>query len=307
MSATPDPRAVGLSDAPGGDLNLDDLFPNPEAAPGLSETQASSAAQSQAPPPPQEFFLETPTGTRYLNRDEAVRGLSEKDAAIERLRNFAIERTGFDPLTQRAVGQPQGQSQAVPAPQSQQFDFQQFKKQTYDELAAAAERGDYNSYMDKLTEYNSMVSNQVMQPYAPVFQNFVRVQAVDSVAGEVKDFRDFYHGKEYKSVLEENPDLAGAIRNAETVPQFYDRLPNLMKLAYYYSQGRRVPQITQEAARTAAQQMTPPPTARPSLGSSTLTPPSTQTPTSEAGFATSDSRKQMIRDMEAKGVLGLKW
>ncbi len=87
-----------FNDAPGGDIDLDKLFPNPELA--LQAPSQPPAAEPAAPQAPaaEQYFLKTATGTVYKSAEDAIRGTEEKDRVIQQLREKIAQSEGQDPL-----------------------------------------------------------------------------------------------------------------------------------------------------------------------------------------------------------------
>src|SRR5882762_2477743 len=91
--------SVDLSDAPGGDLSLDDIFgdDSQQTTTAVStESQTTSTNES-------EPFLKTATGTVYKSVEDAVKGVEHKDALIAQLRQELSDKTGRDPLKRETV------------------------------------------------------------------------------------------------------------------------------------------------------------------------------------------------------------
>jgi len=290
-------QRVDMTDAPGGDFDLDQLFGNPEADPLASTTQPQppqppAQTQPQAPAPAQtpenEYFLRTPTGTVYKNAEEASRGIAEKDNLIERLRQAEIARTGVDPVTGKAV-QPQAQPEVV--------NYAQNGEKLYDDLVEAAQRGDRKAYAQVYQKF----FNDMASPLMPLLTDVSRSRAVEAVATDIPDFRTFRASNSYNEVLESEPLLREAINQAENNLGFSNNLPGLYRLAYFASQGRRVPELVKNAAVPTS---APQPQTRTTVPAATMTPPP---PAAAPDLRTPEGRQAIIREAEAKGIADIKF
>lgn len=240
-----------MADAPGGDINLDELFPNPEVA---SQSQHPPVVvPSQTTPPPPQDFLRTATGTVYRSSEDAVRGIEEKDRIIAELRANRAAETGHDPLRRTPQEAPKDPRQEL-----------------FERLSKAAGSGNAVDYVETLQE----ITRQTIAPYAPMIAEVGREKAIRGVTAENPQIREFMASPDYRAVLERRPRLAQAIANAEADPQLADQLQEFYGLAYAEAVSRRVPQIARDAAQSAPP---PPPNPRPTLSTSTPTPMATQT------------------------------
>ena len=291
----PNPNDLGtrvdLSAAPGADTTWEDLFPS-EDAPTPPQTTAAPEhppqEPPQAPPPAPEFFIRASKSV-YKTPEDAVKGLDEKDSLIDSLRQYAIEKTGYDPVTRQPARQePQ-------APQSQ-FQYLGNGKKLFDDLSDAVTRRDPERYEQVLRTYNNEQLAVNFAPVAPLLSEVARQKAIRTSG---KDIPSFLDSPEYKQTLEAMPTLQNAIQSAEADFSFSDRLPELYQLAYLAAQGRRV-----QAAPPQPVPQTPPPAARPTTAPSTMTPPA---PGVNPDMRTSEGRKALIRDAESRGVLDFKF
>jgi len=291
----PEPNA-DLSNAPGGDLTFEQLFPSDEGNVDAAPPQPAPAPATEpppapvAPPPepqapaPDEPFLKG-SKSIYRTREAALEGVNQKDALIEQLRTRYALTTGIDPIT----GQPVTASGA-PAPAK---NYAQDHKAYLMDLANAAQKGDPEGYGAAQTKF----IYDVLEPIAPIIAQTAREQALRTTEQDVKDFRTFYGSTDYQAALDSNPELKGAIEFAESDIRNQARLPGLYKLTYQVSQGMRLPEMLR------AQQTQQPPNAQPTR---TVTPSSTPPPPQPAAPLspkTSEGRKALIAQMEAQGIL----
>jgi hypothetical protein len=275
-----------FNDAPGGDMLFDELFP-PEGQVS-NATPAPTTPAAAAPPATTqpEYFLKNSTGSVvYKDAAEALKGIEHKDALIEKLRTEAIARTGVDPVT----GQPIRKAD----PAQQPVNYLEDDARYFNDLKDAVDKGDRKAYLNAQTK----LIFDALAPVAPVLHNFAKSQAVDQVSGEIKDFRTFLETDDYKSSLEAMPSLKQAITQAESNYAYASQLPELYRLAYYASVGKKGPIVVQNP--------TPTPQPRPTLHASTPPPPEPTTVTE--GLNTSSGRKAMIERMERQGIGNVRW
>src|SRR6185312_13675913 len=110
------------------------------AEPGNTSTTVQTPDPTTVTPTPtvEDFFLKAPTGSVYKTKEDAERGIAEKDSTIENLRKFAIEQTGFDPLTKRQVAQvPVRTPQATPPPTPEDNSYVKNPKKYVEDLSKA--------------------------------------------------------------------------------------------------------------------------------------------------------------------------
>lgn len=283
---------------PGGDALLDDLFPNDEPqvntspAPAAPQAPAEPAAPPQPPEPP-PFVLETKTGTRYRNIEEAVRGTEQKDELIRNLRNAVVQLSGVDPVNGRAVPQ---------EPQSYLANPQRY----VEDLAEAAEKKDWARYAGVQARYIGEVNAAQLGAYLPAVQEAGRMRAMEQVSGDIDSFRHFYHSPAYAEILDKHPELREIISFAETNPQYGDRLPGLYRAVYELAAGRN------STSAPATPQPVHSPQPRPTLTSSTqLPPPATGSQLLPGSvdelMRTSAGRQQIIKMAQDRGVEDLRW
>lgn len=277
--------SIDMSDAPGGDMSLDDLFGNPEL------TATPSDAEPTPTPNPQgtettleEEFLKTPTGTVYKTKDEAIKGLSHKDELIERLRTKFKEETGRDPLDER---QPRRAEPEVDVSDPVSF---------WNAQAKAIKDNDPVSYLKTLDSW----LNARMGPYLPAVQQGAVAQARELIDSQIPGLREFRQSPDYAEALEAEPVLKEAIENAERNVQFAGQLPSLYRMAYRVDRGLKAERI----ARSGNPAPTPPTSARPTLSPANPTPP---TPGVRPDLTTSAGRKALIDAAERRGVADADW
>lgn len=237
-----------LDGAPGGDLNLDDLFPNPELA-QRPQTPASPQAP-QAPAAPPSPYMRTATGTVYNSLEDAVRGTEEKDRIIAQLRAEKAAEIGTDPLRRQPA--PEDPSAAI-----------------YKRLAKAAGEGNAEDYVSTLRE----LTLQTLAPYGPLIAEAGREKVLRAAASENPQLREFVGSAEYLAVLERRPLLKEAIQRAESDPGAVSQLQEFYGLAYGDAVSRRAPVVV-----SAPQTPNPRPTLHPSTPS-----PTGQTPQPYSG------------------------
>jgi hypothetical protein len=271
-----------FKDAPTGDLSFDALFP-PEGTSAPPEPETT-----QVPTPPTEEFFLKASSSVYKTSEDAIKGIEEKDALIGQLRTRYIEQTGTDPITGKQVApttpvQPESES------------YYKTPDRYFQDLVSAVEQ----KQPDKYLAAQRRLIMETLAPYAPAIQGFARQQAVDKVSSEVKEAREFLGSPNYQKTLEAMPLLGDAIRNAEQNPQFQEQLPQLYKTAYLVAQGLSLPELLKTQAPAQA-----PVTPRPTMGSTTMTPPTQAAPREDLG--TSLGRKAIIERLEGR-VGNLPW
>lgn len=276
MNEPNNPNAASAQwNPPGGDFNLDDLFPNPEGNP-QSEPQVT---QAPAQPVEPEYFLRVPTGSVYKTAEEAANGFAEKDRTIERQKQELAQ------LKARPHAQ-NGQQPAQP----------DFAETAFDRLAEAAQKGDKRGYIQALAD----VQMATLSPLAPLIEEVAQERAVRNLGPNADNFRTFFASEEYGKILEHLPTLKQAIEAAKVNPaQFANQLPELYELAYNTYVAKNTNQITRNAVNNNAQPVAPTPP-RPTLSSSTPTPvpsgnPSPVSYTREQLLANRAARQQYLQ------------
>lgn len=280
LGVTPD-VTVDLTDAPGGDLSLDDIFG------GSSETPTTVATtpnpQETQTTTPEEPFIRTKTGTVYKNSEDAVKGIEHKDALIAQLRSELKTKTGNDPLVSRSSSQPTSYSDNP--------------DKYFEEISNAVTKGDKQAYM----EVQRKLIMDTLSPMAPTLSALSRANAERVVSNEISEFKGFVGSDHYNQILEQTPLLKDAILSAEMNPAAAGQLPELYKVAYWSSVGRRTPELVQSVQQTQ-QHATPP---RPTVHSAAVIPPP-QTNTAPPSLDTKEGRAEIIRRQEAAGVMNLR-
>lgn len=273
--------------APTGD-SFDELFPPTEGTPAPTTAQPTGAPSPESvaqPQPADEPFLKAATGTVYKTREDAVKGIEAKDAAIQQLREQLVARTGVDPFTGRPVAiEPQ-------SPRS----YLEDRGRYFQDLRTAVAKGDEGLYF----ETQAKLISDMISPYMPVVVGTAKEQALRALPEEV---RGYVNTPDYSETLKDIPLLAQAIQAAEQSPQLFQQLPDLYRLAYAQNITRKLPEITRAAQPSTAQspQNTAP---RPSLTPGTLTPQGT--PTAPPSLATREGRKAIIDRGIASGLADL--
>jgi hypothetical protein len=263
------PGDFNFDELPGGDLNLDDIFN------GTVQTTEPVDTETQDPGLTPETFLSTATGTVYKTADEAVKGIEHKDALIAELREKLSKQTGVDPITAKGTEQVSQNYNANP----KQY-FEDIKKATSEE---------------KLVEVQAKFVNDTLAPYAPLLSSLVKSQAVEKVISEVPKFMEFQKSAEYEKTLEQFPLIKQSIAIAESNPHMATDLAQLYRMAYEVAAGRNLSTIAVSRSSTP---VTP---ARPTVSSTPLAPGTARV--APPSLQSSDGRKSIIADAEAKGIL----
>jgi len=303
-------QPVSLANAPGADLDWDSLFANPELTPQPApqappaEPTPSPAAQPQPTvPAPQEFFLDAGT-SKYKTREEAVAGFAEKDKRLQELRQYAIDKTGFDPLTGKEV------PKEPPASQGPK-NFLTDDKAYGDALSKAAEiyakTGDWKPYKEVQRKLAQEAAWELIAPYVPVVQDAAKVKAVHAAATELKDpgLEAFLASDDYKKTLERFPSLKYSIGVAESDPNAMQNLAEFYRMAYGLSSGTKQAVTPVVPPAPAAQPAAP--AVRPTTPVSTLTPipapgAAAQKLTTDELMRSPEGRKRLMEELRAKGV-----
>jgi hypothetical protein len=303
MAAANNPlESLNFGDAPGGELTFDQLFPTDQ---GAQPTTAESGTPSEpvqpepqvtapVPPPVEEFFLRAGDSV-YKSKEEVERGIQTKDSLIQELRLKEIARTGIDPITNKPVNLgPQQTQPAIP-------DYTQDQSRYFQDLVQAVDKNDPKAYYDA----QAKLVYDLLAPIAPTITQMARERAVQTAStGEqgIKDLGQFLDGPAYKETLSKIPALQGAIEAAEGDMRMYNQLPGLYQLAYWTSQGQRLPDLL-KAAQTQPQSNQAPQT-RPLTQPQTPVPPTVQ---SNFDISTKEGRKAIQDRMEQHGIQNLRW
>jgi len=276
-------QALDMSDAPGGDFSLDDLFPpeGPDTSPQAQAEPAAPSPEPQAQPVPveEEFFLKTPTGTVYKTKEDAIKGIAHKDTLIaEYNRNKPV---------------------ATPTPTpAGPINYAQDPNKFWDDMADAQTKGDKLAFARTLQQFMS----DNFAPYVPAVQYGVVQKAFETVSNELPDFRTFHASEDYKNSVEASPVLKQAIEMAENNVQASGQLPELYKLAYMLNLGRK----SAEVARTAQAPVREPQAVRPTTTPGTMS----REPIANAGapdITTSEGRKAIIERAKQAGLMDQTW
>lgn len=278
---------IDLSDAPGGDLSLDDIFggssdPQTTVAVTPNEPQSTSTQTTATDEP----VIKTKTGTVYKSIEDAVSGIEHKDALIAQLREQVKQGTGRDPLTAQRPTQPESVS------------YTDNQDKYFEDIALAVSNKDTRAYM----QAQQKLIMDTLGPLAPTITSLSRANAARVVSEEMPEFRGFLGSEQYDQIVQRAPLLADAIRSAENNPQAAAQLPELYRVAYLASQGSRVPELLQSAERHSSQTQ-----ARPTVHSTPMPPPANNgVPAVQPSMETAAGRKALIEQMEGRGVQNLR-
>ena len=293
------------------DFDLDKLFAEPDPSvppqPPQPAPAVPNAPAPQAPSQP-EFFLDAGT-SKYKTREEAARGYAEKDAAIAKLRQYAIDKTGVDPLTGKAVEKPAAQT-------TEPVSYLKDGKKYVEDLVAALQKPDGQERYAKIQQkYFEEIAGQMLSPYIPVVRDAAKVRAIEEVSQKDTQFRAFLGSEDYKSTLEAFPDIKISIEQAEADPRFADRLPSFYRLAHTASLGLKAQEAASRPPTPPVQPANglPAPPVRPTAGGASLTPPPTAgTPTATRAatdelLRTPAGRRQIIEQAQTSGAMDFKF
>ena len=301
---------VSLANAPGADFNFDDLFPNPEVQPAQAQP-ATSGTPSQAQPQATEAqpFLKAGSSV-YLTAEEAARGTEHKDALIARYREY-LDANGIDPNELKPKAQPQTRPQQTQVDNnSDLFD----SGKLFDDLAAAAQRGDKAGYGKIQEKYQRQIAQDVvrnyLEPYAPLMAETARQRAIREVSKEIPDFQNFIGSDAFKRVSDSIPIYKDMLQLGENNPEASKRLPEVYKSMYLVNQGLiQRAQASQPQAPLTVPPVQNTPTARPqqtTMNSTSLTPPAPGVDTRQ-WTTNPEARKQLIKDAQQRGLDTMDW
>lgn len=292
---------VQLGQAPAGldDATFDSLFPA-EPSQVVQPTQQVAAKQDPQTQQTQQpviqqgqngYFLQGEKSV-YKTAEDAQRGINEKDAVIEQLRQRYALTTGIDPITGKPVGV-NGQPQDV-------VDYSLQPDRYLDDLYNAAKKGGPEAYRDVQSKFIF----DTVKPLQPILQKAARDQAVETLSTEIPAAKAFIGTANYTKALELNPELKSAIAIGETDHRFHSRLPGLYKLAYLTAQGMQMPELlraqatqTQTTSQTQQTQAQP---VRTTVQQTTTSPSTTQA--TRPSFKTIEGIRATIADMESRGA-----
>lgn len=291
-----DADILDFSDAPGGDIALNDLFGDqtePVAVPTTATTDTPAPATSQPVIP--DYFLDAGS-SKYKTQEEAIKGFAHKDEVIEHLRGIAVQATGIDPLTGQKVAVPRSQSSAPYAPvQPVANDSYLNNPAKYSaDLRDAVSKNDEGRYLQVQAKLAREQMMSDFAPFAPILQKFAVSQAVDTVASTKPEFKGFYGSTEYQKALDARPLLKGAIQNAEQNMEMQNQLPELYSLAFEIAQLQKMSDLlkTQQPPSTPTQ-------ARPTTQPVRVSPPAA-TGNSGNWRTSTEAAKNLVAEYEQK-------
>src|SRR6202790_2775662 len=289
---------VQLNNAAGGldDATFDSLFPA-EPSKVTQATQQPTAKPDQQIQPTvtqtqtqqDQFFLKGDKSV-YKTAEDEQRGINEKDAVIEQLRQRYALTTGIDPITGRPVAS-NGQTQ-------ESVDYYQQPDQYLDALYNAAKKGGPEAYRDVQAKFMM----DVLKPLQPVIQKAARDQANEALTVLIPGAKGFVGSANYNKALEDNIELKQAISISEQDQRFHSRLPGLYKLAYQTAQGMQLPELLKANAsqtQNTSQTQTQGQPVRTTVQSTTSSPAATA---ARPSFKTIEGIRAVIADMEGRGV-----
>lgn len=270
----------GWFSPPGADLDLDSLFPNPQQAP-----QTPAAVPPPAPPqataPAPEWFLETPSGTKYRTAEDAIKGIAEKDRII------AASKAAHEQATR-------------PAAPAENQSYATNPEKLFDDLVEAASSGNKRKYVESLARYNM----DMLAPYAPLLAEVANEKALRTADARTHGVSQFVGTAEYDTAMENFPVLKQAVENVRMNPQGQAQLEELYRLSYLASLGLKTPELV----RTAAQQpAAPTQNPRPTLSTSTPSLPAAGPSTQAPSLYSREGRKAIIESGQQRGVDGASW
>jgi len=270
-----------------------------------ADQQTPSTSQSL----PQAFELKTKTGTVYKSIEDAVSGIEHKDTLISQLRQFAVERTGIDPLTGQPVAQqPQFPSQPQLQPQGngqvqQPKGYVNNPQQYFQDLYQAYANNDPNAYF---ATQQRLIEEQTQAQYAPYIGMLMeqsKTSAVAKVSNELPGFDKFHNSNSFKETLQAHPSLANAIAVSESNAQYRHQLEDLYKMSFQLHQARTLPElIKQQQAAIPPQQPV-----RPTTQQTQLSPPQTITVPRNPNLTDANQRKAVIEAFEQSGKADVTW
>ena len=264
---------------------------------------APQPAQTAPPAEPSKFTLKTKTGTVYKTEEDAIKGIETKDRTIEQLRSMLAAVTGEDPLSKSGIKP--SQTPAQPKPVSYLQDDVRFAQ----DLTQAAELGqktnDWKAYRNTLGQFVYEVVQSAVGPYIPVVQKVGKQEALEAVAKDVPEFREFYGSKGYQEVLERRPKLAGYITTLEGNATMQEDLAEQYRDVWNEFQVKRLAELAQKPTQVPQN-----PTPRMPV-QATRTPDFKQEPNDgmrrvqqqqKPSLATKEGRQALIEALERKGL-----
>jgi hypothetical protein len=292
---------VQLNNAPSGldDATFDSLFPaepsqviqpsqQVAAKQDVQQTQQPVVQQTQNGDP--QFFLKGERSV-YKTAEDAQRGINEKDAVIEQLRQRYALTTGIDPITGKPVGF-NGQTQET-------VDYAQQPDRYLEDLYSAAKKGGPEAYRDVQQKFIM----DTVKPLQPILQKAARDQAIENLTTEIPGAKGFVGTPAYNKALELNPELREAVSVGEHDQRFHSRLPGLYKLAYLTAQGMQLPELLRaQATQTQTTQQVQQTVQQPVRTTLQATTASPATQTARPSFKTIEGIRAVIAEAEARGA-----
>lgn len=260
----------------------------------------------------QAFELATSTGTIYKSKEDAVKGIEHKDTLISQLRQFAMERTGIDPLTgqpvQQQFQQPQMQQPQQMQPQQQQpqgylNNPQQYFQDLYQAYANNDPQGYFAAQQRLIQEQTQSQMEQQYAPYIGILMEQSKSNAVAKVSGEVADFNKFHGSNSYRETLQKFPALAQAISVSENNIQYAPQLGDLYKMVHQLHQAATLPELIKQQQAAISPQLP----VRPTTQSTSIMPPQTVSIPRNPNLTDSDQRKAVIEAFERSGKADATW
>jgi hypothetical protein len=254
----------------------------------------------------QAFELKTKTGTVYKSMDDAVQGIEHKDTLISQLRQFAMERTGIDPLTGQPVApqQPYLQHQQQPQVQPQQQQgYLNNPQQYFQDLYQAYQNNNPEAYF---AAQQRLIEEKLQAEYAPyvgMLMEQSKTNAVAKVTNEVQDFGKFYNSNSYRETLQKFPALANAIAVSENNAQYVGQLGDLYKMVHQLHQAATLPELIKQQQQAAI----PPQQVRPTTQTTAITPPQTMSVPRNPNLTNADQRRAVIEAFENSGKADATW
>lgn len=269
--------------------------PEPQVTePTTQQTQSTEPTQRTLTQDPTGKFvpIKTRTGTLYNSLEEVVKGTVEKDELIANMRKMLESVTGQDPV--KTIKQTQS------GEVSYLQDANRYAKDKEQAANYGQKTGDWRPYRDVEAKLQLELIQQTVGQYAPVVQKASRQEALDETTKEIPEFKAFYGTEDYRQALESRPKLKIAVEYAEQNSQ--GDLPELYKSVFDAHTRRKLPELLKQSSPSN------PTIPRMPLDKSTLTAPKVVTENTRGAQASnplsnSASRKQLIADYEARGVL----
>lgn len=260
-----------------------------ESTEGQETAPVTSVKQTTLKTDPETGFL---VGT-YKTKEEAERGLNEKDQLIARMRSMLEAATGVDPVK---VIKGRGDRTNV----SYLQDATQYAMDKTKAAELGQKTGDWTAYRDVEAKLQREIMQQDLAPYMPVVQDVGRQKAIKAVASEIPDFETFYGSETWNKALEARPKLREAVEMGEQrgIPPL--DMAELYKSVYDAGQTIKLPTLLKQNSTTSNSSQNP--AARMPMSNSRLAPPQPNPNGVQPGLNTSAGRKALIAEMERKGI-----